>query len=123
MFPFPKETDADQRLFTSSKKESTADDSSIFASNYVADLTIKITVTVASTALLMLPVVILYLFDMSAGIKLVVVSLFVLAFCLALSIMTNAKRHEVFAATAAYCAVLVVFLANLPNGPRDGSAP
>ena len=81
----------------------------------MADLIVKVTVTLATTALLILPVILLYVLKMSAGIKLVVIAVFVLAFCMALSIMTSAKRHEVFAATAAYCAVLVVFLANLPN--------
>ena len=31
------------------------------------------------------------------------------------SLLTSAKRHEVFAATAAYCAVLVVILGNTSN--------
>ena len=35
-----------------------------------------------------------------------------LLFSASCSLFTRAKRHEVFAATAAYCAVLVVFLGN-----------
>ncbi|OCL06508.1 hypothetical protein AOQ84DRAFT_410867, partial [Glonium stellatum] len=35
------------------------------------------------------------------------------AICIALSLVTRARRHEVLAAAAAYCAVLVVFLGNV----------
>ncbi len=66
------------------------------------------------TILLMLPIIMLYVLDTSAGGRLAILSFFVLAFSMALLTMTNAKRHEAFAATAAYAAVLVVFLANLP---------
>ena len=68
------------------------------------------------TALLMLPVVLLYVLKSSSGVKITILLLFVLAFSLALLMMTKARRHEVFAATAAYAAVLVVFMANLPAG-------
>lgn len=73
----------------------------------------KITVSLASTAILMLPVVLLYVVESSSGIKLTIILIFVATFSLALSTTTNAKRHEIFAAAAAYCAVLVVFVANL----------
>ena len=36
-------------------------------------------------------------------------------FALLCSTCTTAKRHEIFAATAAYCAVLVVFTTSNPN--------
>lgn len=39
-----------------------------------------------------------------------------LAFSAVLSIFTRAKRHEILASAAAYCAVLVVFLGNVPQG-------
>jgi hypothetical protein len=38
-----------------------------------------------------------------------------LSFSAVLSIFTRAKRHEILAAAAAYCAVLVVFLGNVPQ--------
>ena len=63
----------------------------------------------------MLPVILLSVLDSSTGIKITILSLFVLAFSVAIMTMTQAKRHEAFAATAAYAAVLVVFLANLPT--------
>jgi hypothetical protein len=47
---------------------------------------------------------------------------FTLAFSSILSLFTRAKRHEILAAAAAYCAVLVVFLGNVvPPGAGDGS--
>ena len=63
----------------------------------------------------MLPIVLLCVLHTTRGIKLFILLLFVFAFAMALSMMTNAKRHEVFTAVAAYGAVLVVFLANLPG--------
>ncbi|KIW01448.1 uncharacterized protein PV09_07206 [Verruconis gallopava] len=49
-----------------------------------------------------------------------VLIVFTLLFSAAMSLMTKARRHELFAAAAAYCAVLVVFISNLSsngNGP------
>lgn len=41
-----------------------------------------------------------------------------LTFSAVLSLFTKAKRHEILASAAAYCAVLVVFLGNIgPGGP------
>jgi len=40
---------------------------------------------------------------------------FVLLFSVTMGLVTKAKRHELFAASAAYAAVLVVFLGNLGN--------
>jgi hypothetical protein len=42
---------------------------------------------------------------------------FTLLFSAAMSVLTKAARHELFAASAAYCAVLVVFISNF--GGRD----
>jgi hypothetical protein len=36
--------------------------------------------------------------------------IFSLIFAATMSMLTMAKRHEVFAATAIYCAVLIVFI-------------
>jgi hypothetical protein len=44
-----------------------------------------------------------------------------LAFSAILTVFTRAKRHELLAAAAAYCAVLVVFLGNVPQGRVDKS--
>ena len=44
-----------------------------------------------------------------------VLVVFTLLFSAAMSLLTKAQRHELFAASAAYCAVLVVFISNF-NG-------
>ena len=48
-----------------------------------------------------------------------VLIIFTLLFSAAMSLLTKAKRHELFAASAAYCAVLVVFITNF-NSTRGG---
>jgi lipopolysaccharide export LptBFGC system permease protein LptF len=60
----------------------------------------------------MAPVVALLSTQKSGLVKIVIVLIFTLFFSAALSLFTKATRQEVFAATAAYCAVLVVFLGN-----------
>lgn len=42
-----------------------------------------------------------------------VMMVFTLLFAAAMSLLTKARRHELFATTAAYCAILVVFLTNV----------
>lgn len=74
-------------------------------------------ITLIIFILLVLPVVAMYrltcignrnsTFD-AVGILVV----FTLLFSAAMSLLTKAKRHELFAASAAYCAVLVVFISN-----------
>jgi len=54
-------------------------------------------------------------FERKSNYQILTVFLFILAFAASCSIFTQAKRQEVFAATAAYSAVLVVFLGNASN--------
>ncbi|MCJ1257164.1 hypothetical protein MMC24_004989 [Lignoscripta atroalba] len=73
---------------------------------------------VLSTALLLLPVLILSKIrthDHDQEYMILVIFLFTLTFSACCAIFTMAKKHEVFAATAAYSAVLVVFLGNTQN--------
>lgn len=65
-----------------------------------------------ATALLLFPVFILYELESSAVHQILVIFAFTLAFAACCSLFTKAKKQDVFAATAAYCAVLVVFLGN-----------
>jgi hypothetical protein len=77
-------------------------------------------ITLIIFILLILPVVAMYkltsvgdrnsTFD-AVGILVV----FTMLFCAAMSLLTKAKRHELFAASAAYAAVLVVFISNFDN--------
>jgi hypothetical protein len=47
-----------------------------------------------------------------------VLIVFTLLFSAAMSLLTKAARHELFAASAAYCAILVVFIGNF-TGPSN----
>ncbi|KAG9243601.1 hypothetical protein BJ878DRAFT_543111 [Calycina marina] len=48
--------------------------------------------------------------DKAIGMVIAVTLLFILVFSVIMSAFTRATRHEILAATAAYCAVLVVFI-------------
>ena len=74
---------------------------------------IKVIIAVASTAILLIPVYLFVTCDFSATGMASLTLMFALLFSSAVSVFTKAKRQEVFAATAAYCAVLVVFIGNL----------
>lgn len=47
---------------------------------------------------------------------LIVVILFTILFSATMAGITSAARQEIFAASAAYCAILVVFIGNLNDG-------
>ena len=71
--------------------------------------------TMIVVCLIMGPVFILYLLRHRSGYVQNAVTLdFTTFFALVCATCTTARRHEIFAATAAYCAVLVVFTS--PNG-------
>jgi hypothetical protein len=73
-------------------------------------------------ALLIIPIWLLYHLVTQVGAQrtdatcMGVLLVFTLGFSAMISLFTRAKRHEIFAAAAGYCAVLVVFLGNVsPN--------
>jgi hypothetical protein len=74
---------------------------------------IKIVIAVASTALLLIPIYLFLTCSVSAKLMAMITLIFALIFATAVSVFTTARRQEVFAATAAYCAVLVVFIGNI----------
>lgn len=74
-------------------------------------------VTPVLCSLLVLPIIAMYELNVSntqsALMRAIVVLVaFVLLFTLAMPLFTKAGRNEMFAASAAYCAVLVVFISN-----------
>jgi len=87
------------------------------------DYMIRTIISVLAVALLLLPVLILYYIQpltpaeikTQAKLQILTIFVFTLVFSAAVAVTTRAKRQEVFAATAAYCAVLVVFLGNTSN--------
>ncbi|KAI4623087.1 hypothetical protein J4E83_004477 [Alternaria metachromatica] len=113
-----------QKLFaTKELREKTDDKCLYYYSQSRIEKLVGLIITLIIFILLVLPVVAMYkltsvgdrnsTFD-AVGILVV----FTLLFSAAMSLLTKAKRHELFAASAAYCAVLVVFISNFSN---DGS--
>ncbi|KAH7386404.1 hypothetical protein BKA64DRAFT_142913 [Cadophora sp. MPI-SDFR-AT-0126] len=78
---------------------------------------LSILATVVASLLPISSVVALYLIQPN-GLRLGMIAIFSACFSLALAIMTSARRIEVFAATAAFAAVNVVFLTNSPTCPN-----
>ena len=87
------------------------------------DIFLQIVLTIIATVLLLAPVFTLFRlqpatpaeFRSKSNYQILTVFVFTLVFSASCSIFTKAKRQEVFTATAAYCAVLVVFLGNASN--------
>lgn len=89
-----------------------------FFSNYRTVRLVKMVTVSFASLLLVLPIVVLYVLsanEAAGGVKIGVTVIFVVLFALALAALTHASRHDLFAASAAYCAVLVVFLGNVPG--------
>ena len=92
-------------------------------SPYRLDILLRIVLTIIAVVLLLIPVIILYEIqpttasEIKSSIRAQLATIFSLtiAFSASCSIFTKARRQEVFTATAAYCAVLVVFLGNTSN--------
>ena len=87
------------------------------------DIFLRILLTIIAAVLLLAPVIILVQLQPNEPsqvtrrnwLQIMTIFLFTLAFSGSTSIFTRARRQEVFTATAAYCAVLVVFLGNTSN--------
>lgn len=84
-----------------SQRLSTRDKHTYLFSKPRIDRFARILVTCLAVALLMAPVVVLFQDGESGAVKIVVILVFTLGFSAALSVFTKAKRHEVFASTAA----------------------
>ncbi|KAI6584227.1 hypothetical protein MCOR12_010623 [Pyricularia oryzae] len=76
--------------------------------------------TLVAVALLVGSIVGLY-FVADLKIKFIMIAVFAAFFALSLGVITNARRPEVFAATAAYAAVLVVFVSNQDLAGQSGT--
>lgn len=88
-----------------------------FYSSSRIDTLVGVLITVIIFVLLVLPVTTMYRlasFDThkSTFDAIGVLIIFTLLFSAAMSLLTKAARHELFAASAAYCAILVVFIGN-----------
>jgi hypothetical protein len=85
------------------------------------DIFVSLIITSIIFVLLVLPVIAMYklttLSSASNGTfnAIGVLVVFTLLFSAAMSLLTKARRHELFAASAAYCAVLVVFISGFSS--------
>lgn len=87
------------------------------------DIFLHIVLTIIATLLLLVPVFTLFRLQPTSraeiyrksNYQLLTVFIFTLVFSASCSIFTKARKQEVLTATAAYCAVLVVFLGNTSN--------
>lgn len=62
---------------------------------------VRLTLTVIAVVLLMAPTIVLFLVSGHNTLKIILIMVFTLLFSAAMSVFTKAKRHEMFAATAA----------------------
>ena len=118
-----------QKIFATPELRAKTNDKFLFyySSSRIEKL-VGLVITFIIMVLLVLPVVAMYkltnvgdrtshsTFD-AVGILVV----FTLLFSAAMSLLTKAKRHELFAASAAYCAVLVVFIGNFGSSSEASS--
>ena len=87
------------------------------------DIFLRALLTTIAAVLLLAPVIILVQLQPKEPsqvtrrnwLQIMTIFLFTLTFSASCSIFTQSRRQEVFTATAAYCAVLVVFLGNTSN--------
>ncbi len=105
---------------TSDLKKKTKDSSIYYYSPSRIDTFVGLLITAVIFVLLVIPVIVMYRLtsfgsDHATFRAIAVLIVFTLIFGAAMSMLTRAKRHELFAASAAYCAVLVVFISNF-NG-------
>jgi len=102
-------------------REKTNDKNVYYYSSSRVEAFVGLIITSIIFVLLVLPVVAMYkltsLPNNSHGTfsAIGVLVVFTLLFSAAMSLLTKARRHELFAAAAAYCAVLVVFISNFSN--------
>lgn len=100
-----KPADSHKWFFISKEDQAKSDNPNLqFYSNRRTNKAVKAVVATAMVLLLVLPVVILYLLttrEAAGGVKIGVLVVFVVAFAIAISTLTRATRHEMFAASAA----------------------
>ncbi|KAG7119406.1 hypothetical protein HYQ44_005232 [Verticillium longisporum] len=68
-------------------------------------------------ALLLLGAIVALRLIKQQDVQLGVIAIFTILFSASVKVMTNARRAEIFGSTAAYAAVLVVFVSSSPSSP------
>jgi amino acid permease len=108
---------------TKELREKTSDKCTFYYSQSRIEKLVGLIITIMIFVLLVLPVVAMYRLtsvgDRNSTFGAVgILVVFTLLFSAAMSLVTKAKRHELFGASAAYCAVLVVFISNFNNDAK-----
>ncbi|KAF6237536.1 hypothetical protein HO173_004426 [Letharia columbiana] len=115
---------ATKKLFQTHEQEiKTGDEALHLVSLDRLDNVLRAIVTMVAAILLLVPVYVLFKLqptnmsdvERRGNYQILTIFIFTLLFSASCSIFTQAKKQEVFAATAAYSAVLVVFLGNTSN--------
>ncbi|KAL9075474.1 MAG: hypothetical protein Q9161_001546 [Pseudevernia consocians] len=113
-----------QTLFrTHEQKIKTGDEALHLVSLDRLDNILRAVITMVAAILLLVPVFVLFKLrptnnsevERKINHQILTIFIFTLLFSVSCSIFTQAKKQKVFTATAAYCAVLVVFLGNTSN--------
>lgn len=118
---------ARQLLFQTRIQKAKTEDPSLAINLYAKariDFFVAMVFTAVITGFLMGPVFVLYRCQSQSGMILATIMLgFTFSFAMLCQVCTTAKRHEIFAATAAYCAVLVVFISQNAGSNTPAKAP
>ncbi|KAI4276507.1 MAG: hypothetical protein LQ337_002436 [Flavoplaca oasis] len=89
-------------LLSSPEERKKTDDEYVqLYSKYRVDVLARLILTVVAVVLLMVPTAVLFLVQEHGILKIMLIMIFTMLFSAALSVFTKAKRHEMFAATAA----------------------
>ncbi|PQE28352.1 Peptidase C14 caspase domain protein [Rutstroemia sp. NJR-2017a BBW] len=108
-------------MFLQDDRRKTTDPNLHYYSKSRKDIFVTSLLVLVLLLLLILPVFLLYRLteqhniEITYAVSIGVLLVFTLMFSAVLSLFTQAKRHEIFGAAAGYCAVLVVFISNIPD--------
>lgn len=110
-----------QKLFRSREDIEKSSETEIYCTRRRIEYATNVIITITILSLLIAPIYVLYHLTNGAvidghttAICIGTLLIFTLAFSAVALFFTRAKRHEVLAAAATYCAVLVVFFGNIP---------
>ncbi|KAL8804775.1 MAG: hypothetical protein Q9182_002367 [Xanthomendoza sp. 2 TL-2023] len=88
-------------LSSAAERKKTDDPYVQLYSKYRVDFLARLVLTIVAVVLLMVPTAVLFLVQKHAVLKIMLILVFTMLFSAALSLTTKAKRHEMFAASAA----------------------
>jgi hypothetical protein len=107
----------DHWVFQKRRTSDPLDRTSIYKTHHVVKTVAAISMTLA--AILLISAILSLHIVTSSNTKLGLVATYTLLFALSVALLTNARRAEVFAATAAYAAVLIVFVSGDLGGSKS----